>query len=214
MQTPPTDHYSQKPSNPYSPSVPISVYRELAAELQQAREMVDSLKSQNQQLVKQNQQLQQQVEKVVQSAQHLQQIVAAFGSGNDAEVPRSQSPIPPEPRISRPQPPMPPESRTPRPQPPLAPEPRAAASPPPPSKAANIPEDFVPPPQNPEPVPSPYRETVVIEQEDSRSRRTPSSETPGEINGWVLIIAILLVVLTAFGTGLIVVRMMFNNNSR
>ena len=215
MQTPPTDHYSQKPSNPYSPSVPISVYRELAAELQQAREMVDSLKSQNQQLVKQNQQLQQQVEKVVQSAQHLQQIVASFGPGNDAEVFRPQSPMPPEPRVSRPQPPMPPESRMPRPQPSLSPEPRAtAASPPPPPKAANILEDFVPPPQNPEPVPSPYGETVVIEQEDSRSRRTPSSETPGEINGWVLIIAILLVVLTAFGTGLIVVRMMFNNNSR
>jgi FtsZ-binding cell division protein ZapB len=215
MQTPPTDHYSQKPSNPYSPSVPISVYRELAAELQQAREMVDSLKSQNQQLVKQNQQLQQQVEKVVQSAQHLQQIVASFGPGNDAQMPRFQSPIPPEPRVSRPQPPIPPESRMPRPQPSLSPEPRAAAaSPPPPPKAANSPEDFVPPPQNPEPVPSPYGETVVIEQEDSRSRRTPSSETPGEINGWVLIIAILLVVLTAFGTGLIVVRMMFNNNSR
>ena len=34
MQTPPTNRHSQKPSNPYSPSVPISVYRELAAELQ------------------------------------------------------------------------------------------------------------------------------------------------------------------------------------
>lgn len=211
MQTPPTDHYSQKPSNPYSPSVPISVYRELAAELQQAREMVDSLNSQNQQLVKQNQQLRQQVEKVVQSAQHLQQIVGSFGSVNEADVPRPQPPIAPEPRIPRPQSPIPPESRIPRPQSPIAPEPRSAAPSPPPPRAASLPEDFAPPPQNPEPIPSPYRETVVIEQEDSRSRRTPSSESPGEINGWVLVIAILLVVLTAFGTGLIVVRMMFNN---
>jgi FtsZ-binding cell division protein ZapB len=216
MQTPPTDHYNQKPSNSYSPSVPISVYRELAAELQQAREMVDSLKSQNQQLVKQNQQLQQQVEKVVQSAQHLQQIVASFGPGNDAEMPRPQPPIAPEARIPRPQPSIAPEPRTPRPQPAIAPEPRSAApSPPsPPPRAASIPDDFAPPPQNPEAAPSPYRETVVIEQEDSRSRRSLSSDSPGEINGWVLVIAILLVVLTAFGTGLIVVRMMFNNNSR
>src|SRR5919202_1819756 len=171
MQTPPTDRYNQKPSNPYSPSVPISVYRELAAELQESRDIVESLKSQNQQLVKQNQQLRQQVEKVVQSAQHLQQIVASFGSVSDAEVPRPQPTIPPEPPFVAPPPPHP--------------------------RAASIPEEFVPPPQNPEPVPPPYTETLVIEQEE-RPRRTPPSEGLSDVSGWMLLVAILLIVLTAF----------------
>src|SRR5919202_1590578 len=175
MQTPPTNRHSQKPSNPYSPSVPISVYKELAAELQEAREMVQSLKSQNQQLVKQNQQLRQQVEKVVQSAQHLQQIVASFGSVSEAEVPRPQSPPP---------------------------------------RAASIPEEFAPPPHNPEPVPPPYTETLVIEQEDSRAHRSPSSEGLSDVSGWMLLVAILLIVLTAFGTGFLIVRPLLNNNNK
>src|ERR687886_3054711 len=188
MQTPPTDRYNQKPSNPYSPSVPISVYRELAAELQESRDIVESLKSQNQQLVKQNQQLRQQVEKVVQSAQHLQQIVASFGSVSDAEVPRPQPTMPPEPRF--------------------------VAPPPPPPRAASIPEEFAPPPHNPEPVPPPYTETLVIEQEDSRSHRSPSSEGLSDVSGWMLLVAILLIVLTAFGTGFLIVRPLLNNNNK
>ena len=186
MQTPPTDRYSKKNSNPYSPSVPISVYRELAAELQGARETVESLKSQNQQLVKQNQQLRQQVEKVVQSAQHLQQIVASFGSVNEVEIPR--------------------------PQPPKPPEPRPVAPPPPPPRATTIQEEFAPPPQTPEPIPSPYRETVVIEQEE-RPRRTSHSEGFSDVSGWMLLVAILLIVLTAFGTGFLIVRPLLNNNN-
>src|ERR671932_193136 len=99
MQNPPTDRYTPPtPANKYSPSVPISVYRELAAELQTAQAMLDSLKAQNQQLVKQNQQLRQEVEKVVQSAQHLQQIVASFGSVGGIEVPRSRPVMQSEPR--------------------------------------------------------------------------------------------------------------------
>ena len=186
MQTPPTDRYNQKPSNPYSPSVPISVYRELAAELQESRDIVESLKSQNHQLVKQNQQLRQQVEKVVQSAQHLQQIVASFGSVSDTEVPRPQPTMPPEPRF--------------------------VAPPPPPPRAASIPEEFVPPPQNPEPVPPPYTETLVIEQEE-RPRRTPPSEGLSDVSGWMLLVAILLIVLTAFGLGFLIVRPLLNNSN-
>ncbi len=71
--TPPT------PSNqPYSPSVPISVYREVVAELQTAQERLDSLTTQNHQLVQQNRQLRQEIETVVQSAVHLQQVVDAW----------------------------------------------------------------------------------------------------------------------------------------
>lgn len=62
-------------SQTYSPSVPISLYREVVAELQTARETLDSLKSQNQLLIKQNQQLRQEIENVVHSAVHLQTVV-------------------------------------------------------------------------------------------------------------------------------------------
>lgn len=190
MQNPPTDRYT--PSNPvnrYSPSVPISVYRELAAELHTAQSMLDSLKAQNQQLVKQNQQLRQEVEKVVQSAQHLQQIVASFGSAGGVEVPRSK--------------------------PVMQQEPRWVASAPSPSSTASVPGvEFPPPPQKSEPFPSPYTETLVIEQEESRPRRTPQSEGLSDVSGWLLVVAILLIVLTAFGTGFLIVRPLLNNNNR
>jgi hypothetical protein len=175
MQNPPTDRYKPPTStSKYSPSVPISVYRELAAELQAAQTMVDSLKAQNQQLVKQNQQLRQEVEKVVQSAQHLQQIVYSLGTVSGVEVPQ--------------------------PRPVMQPEPRPVAPPP-------------PPPPQPEPPYSPYGETLVIEQEETRSRRTSVSEGISDVSGWLLVVAILLIVLTAFGTGFLIVKPLLNNNN-
>lgn len=187
MQNSPSDRYMPPTSaNKYSPSVPISVYRELAAELQAAQALVDTLKAQNQQLVKQNQQLRQEVEKVVQSAQNLQQMVASLGSVSGVEVPSLKFV--------------------------MQPEPRPAASIPPPQPVASVPAiEFPAPPQAPEPIPSPYPETLVIEQEDSRSRRTPPLEGLSDVNGWVLILAILLIVLTAFGTGFLIVRPLLKN---
>jgi TolA-binding protein len=64
------------PSQPHLPSaVPISVYKELAAELQATRAMIESLNNRNQQLVQQNQMIRQEVERVVQASFNLQQIV-------------------------------------------------------------------------------------------------------------------------------------------
>jgi hypothetical protein len=58
-----------------APSVPISVYKELAAELQATRAMIESLNNRNQQLVQQNQTIRQEVERVVQASFNLQQVV-------------------------------------------------------------------------------------------------------------------------------------------
>lgn len=66
---------NQTPGQP-SPSVPISVYRELAAELQATRGMVDSLNSKNQDLTLQNQKLRQEIHRFAQSAIALQSLVA------------------------------------------------------------------------------------------------------------------------------------------
>ncbi|MEQ9670553.1 hypothetical protein [Coleofasciculus sp. G2-EDA-02] len=184
MQNPPTDRYTPSTSaNNYCPSVPISVYRELAAELQAAQAMLDSLNGQNQQLVKQNQKLRQEVEKVLQSSQHLQQVVDSLTPVTGAPMPRRQS-IPSEPR-------------------PTPSIPKSAPS--------RVGVD-VPPPHNLEAPSSPYRETLVIEQQESRSRRTSASESYREVNGWVLILAIVLIVLTAFGTGFLIVRPLLKNN--
>ncbi|NEP83445.1 MAG: hypothetical protein F6K17_37975 [Okeania sp. SIO3C4] len=59
--------------NNYSPSVPISVYREATAELQATQIKLESLKVHNEQLIEQNQKLRREFEKVIQSATQLQE---------------------------------------------------------------------------------------------------------------------------------------------
>ena len=193
MQNQQTDRYTSS-ANQYSPSVPISVYRELAAELQTSKATIESLKSQNQQLVKQNQQLRQEIEKVVQTAQHLQDIVTSLGSVgsvNGVEGVRSRASSPPQP------------------------EPRPASSAPPPPRATSVPISDFPHSYPPtEPTPPPYAETLVIEQEEPRPRRSTSSDGISEVNGWWLIAFISIIVLTAFGAGFWIVRTMLNNNNR
>lgn len=65
------------PSPRQAPSVPISVYRELATELKATQALVDSLTQQNQQLGQQNQLLRQEMLKFAESAAHLKQAVEA-----------------------------------------------------------------------------------------------------------------------------------------
>jgi hypothetical protein len=122
------------PTYAYSPSVPLSLYRELAAELQAAQVKLDSLNAQNQQLAKQNQQLRQEIETAVQSVLHLQQVVKQ------------------------------------------------------------------------EPTNLVYSEKLFTEQEQGRYRRPEPPESPSQISGWGLAIAILLIIATAFGAGFLIVR--------
>jgi hypothetical protein len=97
------DNTSPENSNTYSPSVPISLYREVTAELQAAQAMLDSLKTHNQQLVQQNQQLRREVETVVQVSQQLQQVVNSAQSVTQTGMPQMPSvkfnfSVEPEPR--------------------------------------------------------------------------------------------------------------------
>ncbi|MCL2925054.1 MAG: hypothetical protein MGF17_10670 [Trichodesmium sp. MAG_R04] len=59
--------------NNYSPSVPISVYREASAELQATQMKLESLKVHNEQLIQENQKLRKEIEKVINSAIQLQE---------------------------------------------------------------------------------------------------------------------------------------------
>ncbi|WOD40822.1 hypothetical protein [Nodosilinea sp. E11] len=61
--------------NRQSPSVPISVYRELATELRATQAMVDSLTQQNQQITQQNQVLRQEMIRFADSAARLKQAI-------------------------------------------------------------------------------------------------------------------------------------------
>lgn len=87
MQPAKTSAPVSKPEVARSPSVPISVYREVASELQSTRNSLDSLKGQNDDLVQRNQQLRLEIERVVQSALYLRQLadtnLQAGTSGKD-----------------------------------------------------------------------------------------------------------------------------------
>jgi hypothetical protein len=69
------DFALSQPNLASSPSVPISVYKELAAELQATRVMVESLNQRNQQLAQQNLMIRQEVDRVVQASFNLQQVM-------------------------------------------------------------------------------------------------------------------------------------------
>lgn len=163
----------------YAPSVPISVYRELAAELQATKAMLDSLNTQNLHLAQQNQALRQEVEKVVQTALQARQVA-------DAAHPLWQQSAGAEP-LYREAPSGRPPGRSQRPSPS--------------SESAR--------PAKPRPVPPPISvstQTHVIEQEDRPSWANTLAQRSSELSGIWLAVAIGLIVITAFGAGFLIVR--------
>lgn len=88
-----------KPSPPsnqtYSPSVPISLYREVVAELQAAKAKLDALDQENQELNQQNEQLRHEIDNVVQAAIQIQQVVDSFSPMELGQMPYQEaSPTP------------------------------------------------------------------------------------------------------------------------
>jgi len=94
------------------PAVPISVYRELAAELEQAKFEIAALKGQNQQILRHNQRLRQEADAATQALRTLQRIVSEY---DDAGNPLPVNPIPtaPPPTPSQPYAPAPPSESEP-----------------------------------------------------------------------------------------------------
>lgn len=166
-------------------SVPISIYRELAAELQATRVMLESLNNQNQQLYEQNQQLRREIEKVVHSALYLKQVADASTPGI-----RQADFIHPEMRSEsvdisylrqlnkRSQP----------------------------NKAVDSPIMGVEAFDDGEPILPIFQEKLVTEQVQGRYRRNSHLDRNSEINGWWLTLAIVLIVVTAFGAGYLFMR--------
>jgi hypothetical protein len=140
----------------YTSSVPVSVYKELTAELHASRALAEALNAQNQQLLRQNQQLQQELDKAIESVLYWRQ------AANSQRNPRR--PFPSEEVNSR---------KSPEKSSPFLP------------KTAKLPE--------------------IIEQEPGRYRRQPP-ERVSEIGGWSLAVAIVLIMVTAFGAGYFMMR--------
>lgn len=160
MRSRPTPE-DQNLSNPivvYAPSVPLSVYKELATELQASKALSEALNAQNQQLLRQNNQLQQELDKAIESVLYWRQINKA------PNRPFSETQA-----VNRNSPPSPAGSL------PFLPKEAKAAFP------------------------------EITEQEQGRYRRYPP-ERVADISGWSLAIALVLIMVTAFGAGYLMMR--------
>ncbi len=186
-----SDNTSPENSNSYSPSVPISLYREVTAELQAAQAMVDSLKTHNQQLVQQNQQLRREVETVVQVSQQLQQVVNSAQSVTQTGMPQM-----PSVKFNfsvQPPPPPPATSQT------------NSAIPQPPQTVA-FPFPLPDPEPTPASMPQPLPEKLFTEVAETPYRVRSQLKKTSDLSGLWLAIAIFLIVIAAFGAGYLVVR--------
>lgn len=183
-------HPPQASPGAYSPSVPMSLYRELAAELQATKVMLDSLNNQNQQLNNQNQLLRREVEKVVQSALHLQQVA-------DSSTPSGWG----QPSYTHPEGSF--ETNRPVSEPRPAPRRRSAAANPHAGLSGIDSQNAF---ADVEPGGAIFQERLVIEQPEVRSRRRSQPEKSSEVNGWWVTLAIVLIVISAFGAGFLIMR--------
>ncbi|QSJ14981.1 hypothetical protein JYQ62_24355 [Nostoc sp. UHCC 0702] len=183
----------------YLPSVPMYVYRELAAELQATQAKLDALNAKNQQLVQENQLLRHEVSKVVQSFLHLQKLVGSDARPSSHQAQNSSfdgkslnnhpaTDTHPRQQVSR--------SRQP------------AVSQVSNSKSHGF--DFSVPTVN---INAPMPQTVLIEEQEVAYYPTAQSQTK-EFNAWWLAFTILLIMLTAFAAGYLIVRPLFEYQSR
>ncbi|WP_204140649.1 hypothetical protein [Halomicronema sp. CCY15110] len=217
----------------YAPSVPISVYRELAAELKTTQSTLDALTQQNQQLLRQNQLLRTEIHRFVQSAEQLGHFAGVmpaetypvspatismpssadlFANADEALLPPPLTPAP------APQP-APAESTA----GPTTASPPAASSAPPqgtPRKreragaAHGVNSAIVPHPKGkkrdrPRPAPGaqPYR---LFTEQPEEARPLSKVASRSDLGNLWLATTILLVVVSAFGAGFLIMRPLLN----
>jgi hypothetical protein len=207
MKTTTGSNYSQPPSN-YPPSVPLYVYRELTAELQAVQSKLDVVTNHNQKLAQENQQLRQEISKIIQSCIELQKLVDTpapsspipYHTNNDVKYEPQSQPSSNEVRYTN-KPTVtaaPPRTQSTRPRTKAViktthPQTRRQESPAP-MRGINFPDS----------------ETVFIEEPEVRYSPRPKSQTRG-LNGWWLVITIILIMLTGFTAGYLIVRPLFQN---
>lgn len=215
-----SNNYSQPPTN-YPPSVPLYVYRELTAELEAIQSKLDVVTNHNQKLAQENQQLRQEITKVIESCLELQRLV-------DASAPTS--PVAPEPNKRV-------KSST-QIQPQISNNHEVRYTNKPTNKPINKPKvTAAPPRQETKPqkkaviknthsqnhhqgaavsgtnINATGSQRVFIEEKKVRFSRPTMSSTK-ELSGWNLLITIVLIMITGFAAGYIIVRPLFQNHSQ
>ncbi|MBW4634880.1 MAG: hypothetical protein KME30_24115 [Iphinoe sp. HA4291-MV1] len=177
----------------YSPSVPLSVYRDLATELQAVQAKLDALNAQNKQIVQENQLLRQEIAKAVESVLRLQKLVDSQAKGNSHQACQASSNC---------------RTETKRPVTEAASREQVLRS-----RTFYRGDSQTPVfPQKIE-IPNPIPEPVFVEEQKVGYYSYSNSE-PSRIRGWWLIIAILLIIVLGFGAGYLIVRPFFENHSR
>jgi len=211
MKTSTAPNYSQPPTN-YPPSVPLYVYRELTAELQTIQSKLDVVTNHNQKLAQENQQLRQEITKVIESCLELQKLV-------DASAP--SSPVAPQSHqevksLTQLQPP--PSNNhevtyTNKPKVTTAPPRQETKQ----KKAAiknthsqNHHQGVAVSATN---INATGSQKVFIEEKKVRFSRPTMSNTK-ELSGWNLLITIVLIMITGFAAGYVIVRPLFQNHSQ
>ncbi|MBD2481757.1 hypothetical protein H6G57_06960 [Planktothrix sp. FACHB-1365] len=190
-------------SSNYSPSIPISIYREVTAELQTVQSQLEALKTQNHQLTQQNHQLRQELENVVQAAIQLHQ---AINKAQNVGQGKKSSFAPPVANsfnldVSSP----------------VSGSGTAATSPfldiaPGVTSQPQAPEPNFPFPQAPQqqqPLIPEVAEPFFTEQPEARLRPLSKSQR-SELSGFWLIVSIVVIVVVAFGAGYWIVRPLLN----
>lgn len=180
----------------YSPSVPITLYREITAELQNSKSTINSLKAQNQELLQQNQQLRRELNNVIQATVQLQAAVHSAQKLNITEGSISAIAA----NISQPSTEQ--SIKVPK----ILSAPTSVQSesiPQPPQRMYS--DAAVSLPNTQEPVSPEISEQLFTEQTEGYLRPNSDSRRP-ELNGWWLIVSILLIVFAAFGAGYWIVR--------
>lgn len=179
----------------YSPTVPLSVYRELSAELQASKAMLDSLNAQNhqltsqtQQLSRQNQQLRQEIEQLSASTVNLQQV---------AESPQPTWSVPSEAARANAEA----IAKQIRPAGARLKQPASSVD-----GTANTPSGKLSVPNFPTMGSNEQMTYLFSEQSDPmQSLRNPAS-SPRDLSGLWLWFTVLAIILTAFGAGFMVMR--------
>lgn len=212
MKTSTAPNYSQPPTN-YPPSVPLYVYRELTAELQAIQSKLDVVTNHNQKLAQENQQLRQEITKVIESCLELQRLVDASAPSSlvapqlNKEVKsltQLQATINNNHEVT------------------YTNKPKVTAAPPrqetKPQKKAVIKNTHS---QNHHQgaavsgtdINATGSQKVFIEEKKVRFSRPTMSNTK-ELSGWNLLITIVLIMITGFAAGYVVVRPLFQNHSQ
>ncbi|RCJ39762.1 hypothetical protein A6770_11650 [Nostoc minutum NIES-26] len=196
-----------KPSQTYPASVPMYVYRELAAELQATQAKLDALTGKNQKLVQDNQLLRQEITKVVQSFLHLQKLVDSPVTPSSHQAQRSPTEV--KNPTNYPGTEAHPRQQVPRSRQPVVPV-RVASTTGEVANSKNRHSNFSVPVVE---ITSQMPETILIEEQ--QVSYYPSTQTElKEFSGWWLAITILLIMLTAFAAGYLIVRPLFEHQSR